>query len=129
MTEGHQTNVLKTSSRRPYIPATLTTTRGRNLQLTVRPGSAPSTRSSPPLRTPAEPILGRNTAGRISREPQQQYQTRPLTAFAAAGLGCPALAKPAISMPTVKVDSLLHKSSIAKSSQEEDIYIYIYIYR
>ena len=51
VTEGHQRNVVKTSSRKPSVPATLTTTCGRHLLLTARPGVAPSTRSSPPSRT------------------------------------------------------------------------------
>ena len=38
MTEGHQRNILKTPPRRPLVPATLTTTRGRHLLLTIRPG-------------------------------------------------------------------------------------------
>ena len=87
--EGHLSNVLKTSSRRPSEPASLTTTSGRHLQLTVRPGAASSTRSSPSLRTPTEPTSGRNTTGGRYREPQQPYQTRPLTAVVAAGHACP----------------------------------------
>ena len=73
LTKGHQRNILNIPSKRPSVPATLTTTSGRHLQLTVRPGSTPSIRSSPPLRTPAEPTSGRNTAGGRSWEPQQPY--------------------------------------------------------
>ena len=46
------------------------------------------------------------------------YQTRPLTAVAAAGLVCPTSAKSAICIPAVNVDCLLHKSSFVKSSQD-----------
>ena len=70
------------------------------------------------LRTPAEPTSGRNTTGERSRETQQP------TAVAAAGIACPALAKSSISMSAVVIISLLHKCLFAKSSQEEDIYIY-----
>ena len=126
VTEGHQRNVLKTSSRRPSVPATLTTISGRYLLLTVTSGAAPSTRSSPPLWTPAEPTSGRYTVREISREPQQPYQTRPLTAVAAAGLAYPVSALSAISVPAVDVNSLLHKCPFTKSRQE---YIYIYIER
>ena len=89
--------------------------------LTVRPGAAPSIRSSPSLRTPAKPTSERNAAGGRSREPQQPYQIKPLIAVAAAGFACPAEAYSAISVPAVNVDSLLHKSSFAKSNQEEYI--------
>ena len=41
-----------------------------HLLMTVRPGATPSTRSSPPLRTAAEPTSGRNAARGRSREPQ-----------------------------------------------------------
>ena len=67
----------KDSLKKTSVSATLTTTSGRHLLLTVRPDAAPSKRSSPPLRIPAEPNLGRNAAGRRSIEPQQPYQTRP----------------------------------------------------
>ena len=73
--EGHQRNVLKTPSRRPSVPATLTTASGQHLLLTISPGTTPSTRSSPPLKTLAGPTSGRNTTGGRSRQPQQPYQT------------------------------------------------------
>ena len=55
------------------------------------------------------------------REPQQPYQTRPLTTVAAARLACSVSALSAISMPIVDMDSFLDKSLFTKSSQE-DIY-------
>ena len=148
VTEGHQRNVLKTPSRIPSVPTTLTTTSSRHLLLTVRPGASPSTKSSPLYRTLSKPTSGGNTAPGRSMEPQQPYQSRLLTAVAVAGLASPASAWSAINMPAVDVDSLLHKSSFAKSSQERCgmythicvciymqvyiyihfIYIYIYIY-
>ena len=124
VTEGHQRNIFKTPLRRLSVPATLTTTSNRDLLLTVRQSAASTNRSSPPLRTPSEPTSGKNAAGGRSKEPQQSYQTKPLTAVAAVGLAYPASAKSAISMPAVDVDSLLHKSSFAKSSQEGQYGLY-----
>ena len=122
VTEGHQRNVLKTPPRRiSFVPATLTITSGWLLLQTIRPGATPSTRSSLPLRTPAEPTSGRNATGGWYREPQQSYQTRPLTADTAAGLICLASALLAISMAAVDIDSLLRKSSFTKSSQEGEV--------
>ena len=114
VTEGYQRNVLNNLSSTCHIDLHQLST----LLLTVRPGAAPSTRPFPPLRTPTEPIPRRNDAGGRSRDRHQLYQTRPLTAVAAAGLACPTSASSAISMPAVDVDSL-HKSSFTKSSQED----------
>ena len=71
VTEWHQRNVLKIPSRRSSVPATLTATNGRLLLLTIRPCAAPSTVSSPALKTPAGLTSGRNAEGGRSREPQQ----------------------------------------------------------
>ena len=128
VTEGHQRNVLKTPSRRPSVPTTLTTTSGRHLLLTVRPGAAPSTRSSPPFENSRRANLREKSCRWRSREPQQPYPTRPLTTVAVARLACPASASSAISMPAVDVDSLLHKSSFAKSSQEELYSLWVFFY-
>ena len=57
-TEGHQRNVIKTPSRRSSVPATLTTTSGRHLMLTLRPGTGFSIRSSAPLKTLAGQLQG-----------------------------------------------------------------------
>ena len=132
VTEGHERNVIKTPSRWPSVflrvpasvPAIMTTTSSRHLLLRVRPGAARSTKSYPALRTSIDPTSVRNAAGRISREPQQPYQIRPLSAVAAALLAYPASTQSAICMPAC----LLHKSSFAKTSLQEWIYIYIYIY-
>ena len=107
VTKGHQRNVLKTLSRRPSVLATLITTSGRHLQQIVRPETA----SSPPLRTPAEPTSGRNTAGGRSRESQQPYQT-----FNCSRSGRTCLFR--------IVNGLFHKSSFVKSSQEGE-YVYM----
>ena len=56
------------------------------------PPAALSTKSSPPLRTPAEPTTRRNAAEGRSKEPESLYQTRSLTAVAVAGLACSASA-------------------------------------
>ena len=46
----------------------------------------------PPLRTPRELISRKKAAGGGSKEPQQPYQTRPLTIVAEAETACPASA-------------------------------------
>ena len=112
----------------PSIPATLTTTSCRHLLMVVRPSVAASTRSSPPLRTPAGLTSWRNAAGGRSREPQQPYQTRPLTAVAAARFASPALAlvsyQHAWSWRWQPSFINLRSWSLAK---RRNIYIYIYI--
>ena len=122
VTEGHQRNVLKIPSRRSSEPVSLTTTSGRHLLLTVRPGAAPSTRLSPPLRTPAELTSGRNATRGKFREPQQPYQTRLLTAVDAAGLACPTSTGSRRGQPPLEI--FVRK---ALPGEREDIYVYMYV--
>ena len=76
----------KNSLKKTLSTCQLITISGQHLLLIMMLVAASFTRLSPPLKTPTGPTSWRNAAGGRSGEPQQPYQTRPLTAVAVVGL-------------------------------------------